>query len=147
MPGAVERIEAALRERYNVDSLEGLGPFPAALAAARAGDSGPLREAVASREMYRWAPAIEESLAALEAAGSTGEVQEPAPHADAASAGDVAISLAGNVTTVTERIEATTDPEALRAAAEAEAAQEKPRKTVLAAIEARLATLEAGDSE
>lgn len=62
---ALERIEKALGERYNAASLEGLGPFSEALRAAADGDLEPLREAIASREMYRWTASIEEAVAEL----------------------------------------------------------------------------------
>ena len=58
----VKAIEHLLCERYNVPSVEGLGPFAEAVRLARIGNLGPLRQAVRARDMYRWGTAIEAAL-------------------------------------------------------------------------------------
>lgn len=72
---AVDAFERVLCARYNVASVEGLGPFPEALSAARNGNTVPLEDAMAGREMYHWA---EQSDAALAAIRSRGEAVTPA---------------------------------------------------------------------
>ena len=65
MSEAVDRIEAALKERYNV------GDMPVQLASAvtdaQAGNSTRLKALLQERELYRWRATIEEALAVLEA--------------------------------------------------------------------------------
>lgn len=60
---AIEAINQAIRERFNVTSTDSLPAFADAIKAARAGDLGPLEMALADREMYRWGPVITEQLA------------------------------------------------------------------------------------
>lgn len=60
---SIDQVEAALKQRYSVSSLDGLGPLPEAIEAARAGNLGPLRAAMRGREMYRWRDAALDGLA------------------------------------------------------------------------------------
>lgn len=87
---AIDEIEKALRERYHVPTLKGLGVLPGAVEVARGGDYGPLRAALEGREMYRWHGAIDAALAELdspeieadEASEIEGKVEERPEGAD-----------------------------------------------------------------
>ncbi len=59
----IDTAERLLCARYNVVSLDDVGPFADAVRSARGGDLGPLRAAVRDREMYQWGAAIEIALA------------------------------------------------------------------------------------
>lgn len=58
----IDTAERLLCERYNVQSLDGLGGLLGAVQAARAGDLAPLRTALDGRELYRWRAPIEAAL-------------------------------------------------------------------------------------
>ena len=73
----IELVERLLRERYNVASLDGLGPLSGAVQAARAGDLAPLTQALDERELYRWREPIEAALA--EVGDESAVVAEPEP--------------------------------------------------------------------
>lgn len=77
MTTTVDTIERLLCERYNVGSLDGIGALSGAIAAARGGDLGALRAAIAGRELYRWRGDIEAALEQAEAEAAA----EPEPEA------------------------------------------------------------------
>lgn len=73
---AIDIIEAALLERYNVRSLDGLGSLlPEAVQSARNGDWEPLERALSGRELYRWRGIVDEALGNRDAVA----VVEPEP--------------------------------------------------------------------
>lgn len=135
---AIDAIEGALLERYNVRTLQGVGPLSDALAAARAGDLAPIETAIREREMYRWEPAIN---AALKAARSAAEAVTDEATEDEPEPGEDAIAfpqLAGTVADVAEWVASIQDAETLMAISVAEGAG-KDRKGVHEAIDAALA--------
>ena len=121
----IEAVARLLCERYNVASLDGLGPLSGAVQAAHGGDLAPLTQALDGRELYRWRAPIEAALA---------EVDEPAVIAEPEPAFP---ELAGNVGEVAEWIASIEDVETLRAISEAEA-EGKNRKGVMDAIDAAI---------
>lgn len=65
---AIDIIEAALLERYNVRSLDGLGSLlPEAVQQARDGEWAALEAALRGRELYRWRDTVDAALASREA--------------------------------------------------------------------------------
>lgn len=94
---AIDIIEAALLERYNVRSLDGLGTLlPEAVQAARNGEWGPLDAALAGRELYRWRDTVDAALANRDAVADepTAPVVEPET-VDAETADDEETQKAG----------------------------------------------------
>jgi hypothetical protein len=70
---AVSDVAEAIRQRYNVRSLDDVPVLAALVKQAQAGNLEPLATALAEREMYRWAEAINDGLARARAA------QKPSP--------------------------------------------------------------------
>ena len=140
MANAIDTIEQALRERYNVASLSGVGVLAHAIAAARAGDTAPLRDALDGRELYRWHHDIHAALAEL-AASAPVVAAEVAPSASVATEPAFA-ELDGTVAEVVEWLESIEDTATLDAISEAEI-EGKDRKGVHDAIEAAREAIEA----
>lgn len=85
---AIDQIVQALKDRYHVPTLNGLGAIPGAVAVARDGDMQPLIDVLDGREMYRWQGDVDEALEALKSANPVVHVaddeeaplaQEPKP--------------------------------------------------------------------
>lgn len=76
----IDAVERLLCERYNVRALDGAEELAAAIETARKGDAGPLKAAIAEREMYRWHDAIHAALRADE--GEPESTEEAAEEAE-----------------------------------------------------------------
>jgi formylglycine-generating enzyme required for sulfatase activity len=135
----IELVERLLCERYNVASLDGLGPLSGAVQAARAGDLDALTSALDVRELYRWRAPIDAALA---------EASEPVAETEPVSEFDAPAypELAGTVGEVAEWLTSIEDVETLRAISEAEA-EGKNRKGVLDAIDAAIEAEEPSPEE
>lgn len=75
---AIDQLEQAIRQRYHVESLRGVGTLGDAIAAARNGDLKPIEAALEGREMYRWREAVDAALASARASPAADSGDESA---------------------------------------------------------------------
>lgn len=117
----IERIETALKARYNVRELP--EHLASAVAAAKAGDLDLLEQEMEGREMYRW---TFEVRAAFRAARAPAAVAEPEAEEPAAEEASTAASAVEDLAPPAEATEETAPAEAAPPVKEAPSA--KPPK-------------------